>query len=285
MSVMKTSLRAVLLLLPEMLAVAPVALGQSGWVAFSARLTPTSGLEEPVRGFPFYLLRKSFEDVRAEAEASDPKPELDAFVDHLDLSPQLKAWMKKHGTVSLAGDDFVRGLTASDIMNVPEFYQAYLERVSGDRTVKLPKPKYKPADQTKDPAKYKKLSAEYTEAIRQFIEHNPQTIEGLDLALEGTNPGPKWNSQQAARVAQVRRHALEMARSKYLVARVETNLEGEGVFRDLPPGPYWLSTLDVVATVGDARSRWDVLVMVRAGLGSRIALSNANAASPAPSAP
>jgi len=285
MSGMKILLRVSLLLLLGLLAVAPVTLGQSSWVEFSARLTPTSGLEEPVRGFPFYLLRKSFEDIRAEAEAAEPKPDLDAFVDHLDLSPQLKAWMKKRRTVSLAGDDFVRSLTADEIMNVPEFYQAYLERVSGDRTVKLPKPKYKPADQTKDPEKYKKLSAEYTEAIRQFIVHNPQTVEGLDLALEATNPGPKWNSQGAARVAQVRRYALELAQSKYLVGRVETNLEGQGVFRDLPPGAYWLSTLDVVATVGDARSRWDVLVMVRGGLGSRVALSNANAAPPAPSSP
>ena len=282
---MKISLSAAAFLAVVTMTFAPGTFAQNGLVEFTVRLTPSSGLDEPVRGFPFYLLRKSFEDIRAEAEASEPKQDLDAFIDHLDQSAQLKAWMKKHHRVSLSGDDFVHGLNASDIMDVPEFYQAYLERVSGDRTVKLPKPKYKPADKTKDPEKYQKLSAEYTEAIRQFIEHNPQTIEGLDLSLEGINPGSRWNSQEAERIALVRRRALDLAQSKYLAARAETNLEGQGTFRDIPPGTYWLSTLDVFATVGDARSRWDVPVTLRPGLASRVELNSANAAPAARSSP
>ena len=285
MSGMKTALRAAGAMLAGLLTLGAATLAQTGSVEFSARATPTAGLEEPVRGFPFYLLRKSFEDIRGEAEASDPKPERDAFIDQLDLSPQLKAWMKKHRRISLSGDDFVHSLTASDIMDVPEFHQAYLDRVSGDRTVNLPKPKYKAADKAKDPEKYERLSAEYSEAIRQFIEQHPQTIEGIDLALEQIDPGRKWSAQEAERVSEVRRRALDLAQSKYLVARVETNLEGQGSFRDIPPGTYWLSTLDVTASVGDARPRWDVPVSVRAGSTTRVALSNANAAPPKRSSP
>jgi hypothetical protein len=60
------------------------------------------------------------------------------------------------------------------------------------------------------------------------------------------------------------------------VAHAETNLQGEGFVRGLGPGTYWLSTLDVPATVGDARPRWDVPVTLRAGETKYITLSNSN---------
>ena len=49
-----------------------------------------------MRGFPFYLLNKSFVDIRKEAMAAYPKPDMDAFIDKQDFSPELKAWMKKN---------------------------------------------------------------------------------------------------------------------------------------------------------------------------------------------
>ena len=193
--------------------------------------------------------------------------------------------MKKRRRTSLSGEEFTRQLRADDILDIPEFYKAYTDRVAGDRTVQLPRPKFKPSDKTKDPAKYQKLSAEYTEAIRHFIEQNPQTIDGIDISLEEIDPGHRWNALEATRSADVRRRTLDLAQSNYLVGRVETDLQGQGSFQGITPGTYWLSTLEVAASVGDARSRWDVPVTVRPGQTSRITLSNANAAPPARSSP
>ncbi|MGA8366751.1 MAG: hypothetical protein ACLQMT_02310 [Candidatus Acidiferrales bacterium] len=259
------------------------AAAQNGSIEFAARATPSSGVEEPVRGFPFYLLNRSFEDIQQQANAAYPKPNMDAFIDTLDVSPELKAWMKKNHCVSFKGEDFIHKLHPADVMAVPEFYQAYLERNSGDQSVNFPKPKFKASDKTKDPAKYEKLSAEYREQVRHFMEANTDTIDGIDLGLAAVDPSEKWQALEAKRTPQIERLTLEMAQSKYRVARTETNLQGEGFLAGIPPGNYWLSTLDVAATVGDVRLRWDVPVTVRPGETARIALENVNAIAPAPS--
>ena len=278
---MKTAIRtAALLLLVQLLAIAPRAFAQDGAIEFVARATPSGGLDEPVRGFPFFLLSKSFEAIGQEADASYPKPDMDEFIDKLDVSPQLKAWMKKRRWTSLSGEEFTRQLRADDIMDVPEFYKAYTDRLAGDRTVRLPKPKFKPSDKTKDPVKYQRLSAEYTEAVRHFIEQNPQTIDGIDIGLQEIDPGHRWDVLEATRSEDVRRRTLDLAQSKYLEGRVETDLQGQGSFHGIAPGTYWLSTLEVAASVGDTRSRWDVPVTVRPGQTSRITLSNINAVPP-----
>ena len=79
---------------------------------------------------------------------------------------------------------------------------------------------------------------------------------------------------------EVRRQAIELAQSKYLAARTETNLQGQGFFTAVAPGPYWLSTLDVAADVGDVRPRWDVRVTVRPSETVYVVLSNVNAVQP-----
>ncbi len=170
-------------------------------------------------------------------------------------------------------------------MDVPEFYQAYLQRNAGDQSVNFPKPKFKESQKAKDPAKYEKLRAEYREAVRHFVEANPDTIEGIDLNLASIDPSEKWQEREAKRIPEIRRLTLELAQSKYLVARAETNLQGEGFLAGIPPGDYWLTTLDVAATVGDVHLRWDVPVTVRPGETAHIALENVNAIAPAPPSP
>lgn len=258
---------------------------QSGSVEFSARATPSAGLEEPVRGFPFFLLSKSFRDITKEVEAAYPAPDMNAFIDKLEVSKELKAWMRKNHWVQLSGEDFIDKLKPPDVMGVPEFYEAYVTRMSGDGTVNFPKPKYKPADRAKDPVKYEKLKAEYIEAVRRFLEQAPDTVEGLDLELDKVDPGAKWNAIEAKRPPEVRRRVLELAQSKYFVASTQTNLDGEGYISRIPPGNYWLSTLDVAADVGDVRPRWDLSLPVHAGEQTRVALSNANALPPSVSTP
>ena len=279
MSGMKCITRAAIFVVSGALALASNAHAQTGSIEFVARAAPSGGLEEPVRGFPFFLLSKSFEEIGKEANATDPKPDMDAFISKLDAtySPELKAWMKKNQCVSLAGDDFIHMLTPTDVLGVPEFRKAYMERNAGDQSADFPKPKVKPSDQVKNPDKFDKLSADYIELVRRYIEQHPMSVDGIDLNLADIDPGPKWQALEGKRTPEIRRRALNLAQSRYLVTRTETNLQGQGFLRAIPPGTYWLSTLDVAANVGDARPVWDVPVTVRPGETTSIALSNANA--------
>ena len=77
------------------------------------------------------------------------------------------------------------------------------------------------------------------------------------------------------------RDTADLARGKYLVARGDTDTQGQCALRGIPPGNYWLGTLNIEAVVGDARERWDVPVTVRAGQPSYVNLTNINAVKPA----
>jgi len=275
------SVFSVLFLIAGVMAKAPRAAAQTGSVQFVARVTPSGGEDEPVRTLPFYLLSKSYADIQMEAEAASPVANQDKFIDALDVSKELRAWMKKNHRVNLSGEDFSKMLKADDVMNVPEFFAAYTERMVGDHTAGFPTPKYKLEDRAKDPAKYNRLVTEYHDAIRAFIIADPDSKDGVDLGLEEVNPGHKWDMVKAKNLAELTRETADLARGKYLVARVETDMEGQGALRGVPPGNYWLGTLNIEAVVGDARERWDVPVTVRAGQPSYLTLTNINAVRPA----
>ena len=283
MSAMKISARisistfSVLLLVAGVLGKAPHAAAQTGTVQFVARVTPSGGEDEPVRTLPFYLLSKSYADIQKEAEAASPAPSLDKFIDSLEVSKELKAWMKTNHRVSLAGEDFTKMLKADDIMNVPEFFSAYTERMVGDRTAGFPTPKYKLEDRAKDPAKYDRLVTQYHDAIRAFVIADPDSKDSLDLSLEEVNPGHKWDMLRAKSLSDLARETADLARGKYLVARVDTDMQGQGALRGIPAGNYWLGTLNIEAVAGDARERWDVPVTVRPGQPSYVTLTNINA--------
>lgn len=63
--------------------VAVPALAQTGSIQITVRITPSAGMAEPVRGLPLYLLSKSYADIRKEADASVPRPDLNQFIDSL----------------------------------------------------------------------------------------------------------------------------------------------------------------------------------------------------------
>lgn len=268
-------------LFSSVLACAPRAAAQSGSLQFVAHITPSGGEDEPVRSFPFYLLTKSYVEIEKEAVAATPVPSMDAFIDTLSVSKELKAWMKVNHRVNLAGDDFTKMIKPDDIINVPEFFSAYVERMTGDRTVGFPTPKYKLEDKEKDPAKYARLLQQYHDAIRAFFIQLPTSVDGLDLSLEDVNPGHKWDMVKAKSAEDTTRRTADLARGKYLVARANTDLQGQGLIRGIPPGNYWLGTLKLEAVAGDARERWDVPVTIRAGQPNYVTLSNINAAPPA----
>ncbi|MDE3109116.1 MAG: hypothetical protein KGL02_04160 [Acidobacteriota bacterium] len=282
---MKCAVGVFFLVCAGLFAVASAASAQNGAIQIVVDGTPSGGLQEPVRGFPLFLLSKSFEQIQKDAEASDPKPDMKSFIDKLDVSPELKAWMKKNDSVSLSGESFIRKLTPADVLGIPEFRRAYMERNAGEQSVNFPKAKYKASDQQKNPARFKKLSDEYHETLLHYIATYPQSLDGIDLSLMDTDPGSRWNIMLARRIPEIHRRALDWAQSKYLVARMQTDLQGQAALRDIPPGQYWISTLGVAAEIGDVHLKWDVPVTVAPGQTESFALSNFNAVQSSPGIP
>lgn len=181
---MKIPSRVLICLLFAVIVSAPRAAAQSGSLQFVARITPAGGIDEPVRSFPFYLLSKSYADIEKEAAVVSPGANMNEFIDTLEASKEMKAWMKANHWVNLSGEAFVKKLKPDDIMNVPEFFHAYVERMIGDSTVVFPTPKYKPEDKVKDPDKYARLKKQYMDAVRAFLIQNPTSTDGIDLSLE-----------------------------------------------------------------------------------------------------
>jgi hypothetical protein len=280
-------LRAVALFIGSLLILPPAQLAAqtTGRVDFVARVAPIGGQPEPVRQLTFYLLRKSLEDIRAEAASqSAPAADLDKFIDGLSVSPELKAWMRKHHTVRISGDDFTKGLTAKDIVEVPEFFKAYMTHNVAFRGVGFPEPKFKEKDSTSNPEKYKSQKEEYEAAVRKFIATVPDTIPGMDLELLDINPYTKWQVLESKQQERLDARTYRLAEERYLVAHTDTDLDGHGSFSGIAPGKYWIGIIGTEAISGDVRVRWNVPVTVRQGETARIELSNLNAVRPATAA-
>lgn len=249
----------------------------TGSVEFTAMATPAGGRSEPVMRLGVSLLRKSFAEIQKEAEQSEAKPDLEKFIEGLDISKELKAWMKRTHSVELSGEEFYKRVLTKDLFDVPEFSAAYMARNAGDTSTGFPKLKAKEKDRTENPARYEKAKKDYHAALRKFIEQYPSSRDGMEVELADMNPGPRWAAQEGERDKRVRDRAIELAETTYLLAKTETELSGRGAFANVSPGDYWLSTVEGEATVGNARLRWDVPVPVRASRVTRVMLSNVNA--------
>lgn len=253
------------------------AAAQTGAIEFAVRVRPASGVSEPARGIPFCLLSKSFQEIRREAESAAPPPDMDAFIDKLTVSPELKAWMKRQHAVSLSATDFTKSLKPDDVMGVPEFFDSYMKLNRSNNGMGFPVSKAKEKDKIKNPEKYKKAKLEYLDAIKKYVIANPGSVDGIENELADVDPTHAWNELEKQRAADIHRHTLDAADGRYLVAQTETNLNGDAQLLNLPPGTYWLSTLDVTATVGDSYLKWDLPITVRDGQTARVELSNSNA--------
>src|SRR5579885_1661867 len=211
----------------------------TGSLDFVARITPTAARPEPVRQFTFYILSKSYSEIAKEVEAQDATPSREQFIDGLKLSPELKAWLKSHDAMDLTMPETDKMITPEDIIHVPEFLLAYQRSNSGGVTRGIPKPKYADADQT-------------------------------------VNPQRQWARIETEHRRRVQQRAPEVAQTKYLVAKADTDLEGHCTVSGLPPGNYWISSLNLDANAGDVRLRWDVPATVRPGQTLRLELTNLN---------
>lgn len=253
------------------------AAAQSGSIAFTARITPSTGVAEPVRGLPFYLLSKGFTDIQREADASVPKLDFDRFIDSLTVSKELKTWMKKNHTATITGDDFRKSLKPDEIINIPEFWKAYFDENASGAGSGFPPRKYKESDRTKNPEKYQREVDEYHAKVRKYLAANPDSKEVMDSGLEPINPGPRWADMGAARARKVNTMALDLAQSRYAVGQTQTDVNGRGEFNSIASGTYWITSLEIEAEVGDTQEKWDVAVSVRAGATTQMVLSNFNA--------
>jgi hypothetical protein len=255
----------------------------------TARVSPTAARPEPVRQITLYILTKSYADIAKEVEDTDVIPPRNEFIDGLKVSKELKAWLKDHETLDLTAPDLDKLLKPDDIIHTPEFLLAYQHANSGGVTKDIPKPKYKDADKETHPEKYEKDLQTYYTALKKFIIANPATVSGVELELNAVNPQTKWTLILSNQKKHVQKMAPEVAQTKYLAAEVETDLDGHAFLRELAPGHYWISTLNLDASAGDAHVRWDVPITVQAGQAFRLELTNLNAtdtlAASGPSAP
>ena len=249
-----------------------------GTLDITARITPTGARPEPVRQFTLYVLTKSYADIAKEIDEGDVIPARSEFIEGLKVSKELKEWLNAHDTLDLTIPELDKMLKADDIIHIPEFLQAYQRSNGGGVTDGLPRPKYKDADKTDNPEKYEKEKLEYFTALKKFIEKNPGTLSGVEMELDAVNPQRKWAVLQSNHRKRVQKMAPEIAQTKYLAAKVDTDLEGHASLRNLAPGKYWISSLNLDANAGDARVRWDVPIDIDAGQTIRIELTNLNAA-------
>ncbi len=255
----------------------------------TARVSPTAARPEPVRQFTLYILTKSYADIAKNIADQDVLPPRDEFIDGLKVSKELKVWLKAHETLDLTSPDLDKLLTPDDIIHTPEFLLAYQHTNSGGVTTGIPKPKYKDSDKEAHPDKYEKDKQAYYTALKKFIIANPATVAGVELELIAVNPQTKWALLLSNQKKRVQKLAPEVAQKQFMAAKVETDLEGHAFLRELPPGNYWISSLNLDATAGDIRVGWDVPVTIQAGQAFRIELTNLNAtdtlAASGPSAP
>jgi len=257
---------------------AAVAFAQSttGTLEFVARITPTAARPEPVRQFTFYILTKSYTEIVKEVEEKDAIPPREEFIEGLKLSPELRDWLKSHDIMDLTLPDVDKAMTPDDIIHVPEFLLAYQRSNSGGVTSGIPKPKYADADKTGNPARYEKQVNEYHTALKKFIQAHPESVSGVELELDGVNPQRKWAAIQNERRKRVQRAAPDIAQTKFLAAKTDTDSDGRGTVSSLAPGNYWITTLNLDAAAGDMRLRWDVRVVIEPGKTARLELLNLN---------
>jgi hypothetical protein len=250
--------------------------GATGTLDLTARIAPTGARPEPVRQFTFYILTKSYADTLKEATEQFPLADREDFINNLKISPELKAWMKQHADMDLTAPDVDKLITPDDVMNIPEFFAAYERSNSGGVTAGLPMPKYREADAEANPAKYFKLKQDYMSATKKFVESHPSTIGGMETELGGVNPKYKWDKALQEHNQKVAQLAPDLAQTKYMAAKGDTDLDGHLVIKGLPPGNYWVSSLGLDAASGDRRLIWDVPVSVRSGAPTQLILSNLN---------
>ncbi|MCI0627449.1 MAG: hypothetical protein L0387_38350 [Acidobacteria bacterium] len=230
---------------------------------------------------PFYLMRTPLAEIEKIAREEVAPPDFDTFVDGLDklkVSDELKEWMKRTGSATTQGDRFISSLTTDDVMDVPEFRNAYVTRNLIMVGLGFPKRKAKATDRENNPAKWEESEKQFWSAVRNYLTLHPDSKQHMDEHLLDLTADIEWRSEQARHEERVRQHAQQLLYTRYLVAQTETNYDGFARLSNLPAGRFWLSTLWQEARAGDVRLRWELPVELQPAETVSLRLNNANAA-------
>lgn len=251
--------------------------GATGSVQLNAYVRASQAQPEPVREMTFYLLSRSVSDIRKEVALADGVVDLDHFVAQLDVSAELKDWIRKHRRVNLLGSDFTKEVSPDDVVTVPEFLTAYTSQNGAALHAVIPEPKYKKGEEQKNPEKYKQDREQYRQALLHYIQANLDSLEGIDAELRDVNPYPRWAKLQNEQQRHLEHQVMQLAQTHYLVATAVSNLSGSASFDSISPGQYWITNLDIPALAGDLHLHWDVAISVPPAKTARVELSNLNA--------
>ncbi len=259
-----------------LLALSAPAQNKGASLEFQVQATPSGGRPEKVMRHSFYLLRAGLEEIEKQASAEVPPPDFNAFVDKLNVSDELKAWMKREKRADLHGAEFIKAVTVDDLMNVPELKEAYVTR--NLTMVGLGFPRHpKATEKQKNEAKYEEAVKKYWESLRTYATAQPESKEQMDDHLVEINPGAAWQAQLEAHQRAVRQKMEQLIYSRYLAGRTETDYEGMARFTELAPGRYWLTSLWTEVRAGDVHLRWELPVELAPGQSLYLELNNANA--------
>src|SRR2546422_9729122 len=129
-------------------------------------------------------------------------------------------------------------LTPDDVVDIPEFQDAYMTANTGGLAPGMPRPKYSEALKTSHPAKYERLRQQYITALKKFVAMNPGTLAGIEAYLDAVNPARGWNQLAAAHRNRMARRGPGNAQTRDLVGETGTEFEGPGSLLHGPPGVY-----------------------------------------------
>src|SRR3989449_11764874 len=119
-------------------------------------------------------------------------------------------------------------LTPDDVVDIPEFQDAYMTANTGGLAPGMPRPKYSEALKTSHPAKYERLRQLYITALKKFVAMNPGTLAGIEAYLDAVNPARGWNQLAAAHRNRMARRAAGIWQTRELVGESDTGFKRPG---------------------------------------------------------
>jgi len=174
--------------------------------------------------------------------------------------------MKEHAVIDLTAPDMDKLITPEDVMNIPEFFAGYERSNSGGVTAGLPMPKYREADAESQSRQV--LQTQTGVHVRDEKNSSNRIVPRFPAwrpSLAPVNPKYKWDKALQEHNQKSGATRPDLAQTKYLAAKGDTDLDGHLIIRGLPTGNYWVSSLGLDAAAGDRRLIWDVPVTVQPG--------------------
>src|SRR2546422_10480115 len=125
-------------------------------------------------------------------------------------------------------------LTPDDVVDIPEFQDAYMTANTGGLAPGMPRPKYSEALKTSHPAKYERLRQQYITALKKFVAMDPGTLAGIEAYLDAVNPARGWNQLAAAHRNRMARRGPGIVQTRVVVGQRGRGFERGGSLSHAP---------------------------------------------------